>query len=66
MTNEDLQQAILAEAMRQPKHAKEIFDFYTKNSDALQSLSAPLIEDKVVNLVFEKAKKKRQSKEGKN
>ncbi len=61
LTNEDLQQAILAEAMRQPKHAKEIFDFYTKNSDALQSLSAPLIEDKVVNLVFEKAKKK-QSK----
>ena len=44
--------------MKKPEYAKEIFDYYSKNKDALQSLSAPLIEDKVVDFIFEKAKKK--------
>ena len=58
LTNDDLQKAIIAEAMKQPEYAKEIFDYYSKNKDALQSLSAPIIEDKVVDFVFDKAKKK--------
>lgn len=58
LTNEDLQKAIVAEAMKQPEHAKAIYEYYAKNSDALQSLSAPIIEDKVVDFVFAKATKK--------
>ena len=58
LTNDDLKNAILSEAMRHPDHSKEIIAYYSKNSDALQSLSAPLMEDKVVNFVFEKSKKK--------
>lgn len=61
LTNEDLQKAIVAEAMKQPEHAKAIFEYYSKNRDALQSLSAPIIEDKVVDFIFAKANKK-QSK----
>ena len=58
LTNEDIQKAIIEEATKNPNYAKEIIEYYTKNREALQSLSAPLIEDKVVSFIFEKAKKK--------
>jgi trigger factor len=39
-----------------PGREKEVWEFYTKNQDALASLRAPIFEDKVVDYILELAK----------
>lgn len=52
----DLQRAVIQEAQRYPGQEKQVFDFYSKNRQALESLKAPLFEDKVVDYILELAK----------
>ena len=54
----ELQQAVITEAQRYPGQEKDVFDYYSKNRQALESLRAPLFEDKVVNFIFELAEVK--------
>ena len=54
VSEEDTKQAIMNEAKRYPGQEKEIFDFYKKNPDALQHLSGPIFEDKVVDYILKK------------
>lgn len=49
----DLQQAVIAEAQKYPGQEREVFDYYSKNKDALNSLRAPLFEEKVVDYILE-------------
>lgn len=56
VTNQELQQAVIAEARRYPGQEKQVFEFYQKNPQALESLKAPVYEDKVVNFILEKVK----------
>ena len=49
----DLHQAVIAEAQKYPGQEKEVFDYYSKNRQALESLRAPLFEEKVVNFILE-------------
>lgn len=49
----DLQRAVISEAQKFPGQEKEVFDFYSKNQQALESLRAPLFEDKVVDYIME-------------
>jgi len=58
LTNEEIQREIVAEAMKYPNQFKEVVDFYIKNPRVLERLIAPAIEDKVVDFVFDKSKKK--------
>lgn len=58
LTNEEIQREIVAEAMKYPNQFKEVVDFYIKNPRVLERLIAPAIEDKVVEFVFDKSKKK--------
>lgn len=51
---EDLNKAIFTEATRFPGQEKAVFDYYTKNKQALESLRAPIFEDKVVDLILDK------------
>lgn len=53
---QELQQAVLREAMRYPGQQKQVFDFYRNNPGAIEQLRAPLFEDKVVDFIAELAK----------
>lgn len=54
--NQELQQAIMREAMRFQGQEKQVFEFYRSNPAALEGLRAPLFEDKVVDFIFQLAK----------
>lgn len=51
----ELQQAVIREAQKFPGQEKEVFDYYSKNRNALESLRAPLFEEKVVDYILELA-----------
>lgn len=54
----DLQKAVIAEAQKYPGQEKEVFDYYAKNQQALESIRAPLFEEKVVDYILELAEVK--------
>lgn len=55
ITNEELQQAMVAEARRYPGQEQQVIEFYQKNPQAIAQLRAPIFEEKVVDLIIEKA-----------
>ncbi|MEE9271764.1 MAG: trigger factor [Robiginitomaculum sp.] len=56
ISNEELQQAMIAEARRHPGQEQQVLEFFQKNQDAVTQLRAPIFEEKVVDLIIEKAK----------
>ncbi len=54
----EIQQAIMQEAMRYPAQAQQIFDYYTKNAQATEAIKAGIFEDKVLDLITSKVKVK--------
>ena len=58
VSDPELQQAVIREAQRYPGQEKDVFDYYSKNRNALESLRAPLFEDKVVDYILELAEVK--------
>ena len=56
VTDEEHQQALIAEVKRFPGQEQEVYDYYLKNKQALASLRAPVFENKVVAFVSELAK----------
>lgn len=56
VTNQELQQAVINEARRYPGQEKQVFEFYQKNPQALESVKAPIYEDKVVDFILERSK----------
>ena len=54
--SQELQQAVLREAMRFQGQERKVFEFYRNNPQALEHLRAPIFEDKVVDLIIERAK----------
>ncbi len=55
ITDEEHQQALIAEVRRFPGQEQEVYDYYLKNQQALAGLRAPVFENKVVNFVSELA-----------
>lgn len=51
----DLQKAVINEAQKYRGQEKEVFDYYSKNRQALESLRAPIFEEKVVDFILELA-----------
>lgn len=51
----DLQKAVMAEAQKYPGQEAQVFEFYQKNKQALDSLRAPIFEEKVVDYIIELA-----------
>ncbi len=51
----ELQKAVIMEAQKYPGQEKEVFDFYSKNPQALEGLRAPAFEDKVIDFILELA-----------
>jgi len=56
ISNEELQQAMVAEARQYPGQEQQVIEFYQKNPQAIAQLRAPIDEEKVVDLIVEKAK----------
>jgi trigger factor len=52
VTGDELRQAVIAQARNFPGQEREVFEFYQKNGQALDSLRAPLYEDKVIDLLL--------------
>ena len=55
VADSELQGAVIREAQKYPGQEKEVFDYFSKNRDALESLRAPIYEDKVVDYILELA-----------
>ncbi|WIM14018.1 trigger factor [Enhydrobacter sp.] len=56
VTPEELNQAIIREAMRFPGQERQVLDFYTKNAELKEQLRAPIFEEKTVDFILELAK----------
>ena len=55
ITEQEMGQAIMAQAKRHPGQEREFFDHVKQNRQALEQLRAPIFEDKVVDLILAKA-----------
>ena len=55
VSDEEHQQALIAEVRRFPGQEQEVYDYYRKTPNALTSLKAPVFENKVVDFVVELA-----------
>ncbi len=56
ISNEEIQQAMIAEARQYPGQEQQVIEFYQKNPQAIAQLRAPIYEEKVVDLIIEKSK----------
>ena len=55
VSQEEVQRAVIEEAQRYPGQERAVVEFFQKNADALNSIRAPLFEDKVVDFILELA-----------
>ncbi|WP_293677102.1 trigger factor [uncultured Phenylobacterium sp.] len=55
VTDQELNQAIMAEARKYGAQAQEVFNLLRENQNAQAQLRAPIFEDKVVDLIVSKA-----------
>lgn len=51
VTDEEHQQALIAEVRRFPGQEQQVYDYYRKNPQALAGLRAPIFENKVVDFI---------------
>jgi len=56
VSDQELAEAMRQEAMRYGPQAQQVFDFLRKDPNAQAQLRAPIYEEKVVDLILEKAK----------
>ena len=65
VSEQELNQAIMNEARKYGPQAQQVFDLLRQNPNAQAQLRAPIFEDKVVDLMVEKAtvKDKKVSKD---
>jgi trigger factor len=56
VTPEELNQALVREAMRYPGQERQVMEFYTKNPQLKEQLRAPIFEEKTVDFILELAK----------
>lgn len=55
ISDQEMGQAIMAQARQYPGQEREFFDFVKQNRQALEQLRAPIFEDKVVDLILSQA-----------
>ena len=56
VSQDELRRALVQEARRYPGREKLVYEYYEKTPGALNELRAPLFEDKVMDLIIERAK----------
>ena len=55
VTQEELQQAVFRQAQRYPGQEREVFEYFTKSPEMMNSLRAPIFEEKTVDYILELA-----------
>ena len=55
ITDQEMGQAIMAQARNYPGQERQFFDFVRQNRQALEQIRAPVFEDKVVDKILEQA-----------
>ena len=53
VSQNDITEAVRAQAMANPTYAQNIIDYYLKNKDAIEQLKGPIIENKTIQYLFE-------------
>jgi trigger factor len=56
VTQDEVNQAITREARRNPGYERQVLDFYRQNPGAIDTLRAPIFEDKVIDFIVALAK----------
>jgi trigger factor len=56
ITQDELRRVLIEQARRFPGQEKAVYEYYEKTPGALAELRAPIIEDKVVDFIIERAK----------
>ncbi|MEM7444457.1 MAG: trigger factor [Pseudomonadota bacterium] len=56
VTQEELNRGLIAEARRYPGQEQQVIEFFQKNPQAIDTVRAPLFEDKVVDFIIDLAK----------
>ena len=56
VSEEDSRQAVFEEARRYPGQEQMVLEYFQKNPQAMQQISGPIFEDKVVDFILEMAK----------
>jgi trigger factor len=56
VTQDELRNAMIAEARRFPGQEKAVFDYFMKTEGAIERLRAPILEEKVVDFILAQAK----------
>ena len=56
VTADEVNHAITREARRHPGHERQVLDFYRQNPGTIDTLRAPIFEDKVIDFIVELAK----------
>ncbi len=56
VSQEDINRAVSAEARRYPGQEKAVMDYYKNSPEAMQALTGPIYEEKVVDFMIELAK----------
>ena len=55
VAQEEIQRAVTARARQFPGQEQQVFEYYSRNQQALAEIRAPLFEDKVVDFIAELA-----------
>ena len=58
ISEEEINQAVMAEAQKYPGQEKQVLDYFKKNKEASQNLAGPLFEEKVFDFICEMAEVK--------
>jgi trigger factor len=56
VTPEELNQAVMREAMRYQGQERQVLEFYSKNPELREQLRAPIFEEKTIDFILELAK----------
>ena len=56
VTPEELNQAVMREAMRYPGQERRVLEFYGKNAEVKEQLRPPIFEEKTVDFILELSK----------
>ncbi|MGE4529325.1 MAG: peptidylprolyl isomerase, partial [Rhodospirillaceae bacterium] len=53
VSKEDLQRAVFQQARQFPGQERQVFEYFTKNPQAMEQFQAPLFEEKTVDFILE-------------
>ncbi len=66
VTQDDINSAVMSEAQRYPGQEMQVFEYYQKNPQVLEQLRAPILEEKVIDMILEKANTKEKLMDAKD